>query len=155
MWADAAHLCVSPSLEALGWKLHRRTGCCWRPAGVEGSDLLQRTRNMIITCLKLLLWIYSRSVLLFVQKFIFISNFHHKLRKNSRKMFFLLYHVLFSKMWQLISRKLAYLMYLSKFVRWCNIACGVHCVYTVNHYKALFPVCFRTWICFNLYQSVV
>lgn len=37
---------VSPSLVAPGWKLHRRTGCCWRPAGVEGSDLLQRTRKM-------------------------------------------------------------------------------------------------------------
>lgn len=37
--------CVSPSPVALGQKLHRRTGCCWRPAGAEGSGLLQRMRK--------------------------------------------------------------------------------------------------------------
>lgn len=41
--------CASPSPVALGRKLHRRTGCCWRPAGVEGSDLLRRTRKTSVT----------------------------------------------------------------------------------------------------------
>lgn len=41
--------CASPSPVAPGRKLHRRTGCCWRPAGVEGSDLLRRTRKTSVT----------------------------------------------------------------------------------------------------------
>lgn len=30
---------------ALEWILHRRTGCCWRPAGVEESDLLEHNHT--------------------------------------------------------------------------------------------------------------
>lgn len=36
---------VSPSPVALGWRLHWRTGCCWKPADVEGSGLLQTTNQ--------------------------------------------------------------------------------------------------------------
>lgn len=40
-----AKLVVTPSVVALEWILHRRTGCCWRPAGVEESDLLEHNHT--------------------------------------------------------------------------------------------------------------